>query len=144
MKTINQFDRTNLQFIREDIQTALNEVAKKYGMTSLQLKAISFSASSFTSKIEAKLMNSQNALQVDPIFRANQERALRILGLPIDSIGRQFVGAGGMRFQVERIDLKKRKMPVIAWLVDNQGNVTTKSYKFPVDMAKRALEKAGA
>lgn len=53
-QTINQFNTGNLDAIRHDMESALSEVAMKYGIT-LKLKGITYDSTTFTSKVEATI-----------------------------------------------------------------------------------------
>jgi len=136
---IVEFNKPNLRTLSEDIQIALNEVAKKHGLHSIKLSSGgTFSPSSFTTKFEARTCEKK----VDPLFIEAQERMLVLLGLPKDAIGRQFI-SGGMTFQIDRIDPKKYKMPVIAMKVEN-GTVTTRGFKFQAERVASMLQKQGS
>lgn len=114
MATIKQFEKGNLGGLRIEIQNALNEIAKKNGLSELRLGSI------------------------DPVFLEQQKRACAIYGLPSDTLGRQFT-SNGMSFQVTRVDTKKPKFPVIAKSLSDG-----KSYKFTVPSTKANFAKQGA
>lgn len=134
---IKEFNRQNLApegLVRQEIKIALDAVAKKLGIESLSLGNITFLANSFHGKLEARLVKREQ----DPDFIAKMRRSILIYGLPSDTIGRQFVNLG-QTFQVDRIDTKKPKFPIIAHDIN-----TKRGYKFTVDQVKRAFEKHGA
>jgi hypothetical protein len=128
MKTL---DKQNLQVLKNDILNALNDVAKKHGLAGIDIVSGSYSPSQYTARISFRTL----AQEQDPFIQGKLSR----LGLPSDSIGRQFVSLG-QTFQIARIDTKKPKFPVIAKLVVG-GTVTEKSFKFQAASAKRLLEK---
>lgn len=138
MKT-TEFNKQNLNVLAADIQEALNAVAKKHGLDSIKLSTGgSYTGTSFTTKLEARTI----AKAADPTFLRIQESLLRQLDLPGDSIGRKFTSLG-QTFEIDRIDSKKWKKPVIAYLVVG-GNKTEKGYKFGADQVRRALQTQGA
>ena len=97
-----------------------------------------YSNTTFQMKITARTI----AQQEDPNFLIVQKHLLSRLGLPDNSIGRQFVSQG-KTFQITRIDAKKWKMPVIATHCIG-GKPTGRSFKFPEDVVKRYFENHGA
>lgn len=136
---ITQFNNSTLALMRQEIQIALNSIAQKHGLNSGELSpSISYTPSSFTAKITFRAV----AKTADPIEQAKQKYALMRLGLPDNSIGREFV-SGGRTFKIDRIDSKKYKLPVIAFEVVN-GTVTTRGFKFATSIVKKHLETQGA
>lgn len=139
MKNINQFNRPTCAAFRQQLQAELNEVAKKFGLTAITIEPGGrFNDTTFSMKIVARTV----AQTEDPNFLFNQKHLLFQLGLPDNSIGRQFV-QGGRTFQITRIDAKKWKMPVIAALVIG-GKPSSKSFKFTAEPIKRYFENHGA
>jgi len=137
---IEQFNKQTLGVLRNEIQNALNDIAKKHGLSSIDMKNISYNAegTSFTTKLEARTL----AKSIDPSFLQSQKRLFRMYGLPEDSIGRQFQ-SGNQTFQITSFDSKKPKFPVLAKLVVG-GRITERGFKFPIERAKSLLEKFGA
>lgn len=138
---MKQFTKQNLLGLKAEIQAALNEVAKRNGLDSIKLNpagTFNHAGTVFNCKFEARTVGKAE----DPSYLSAQQMYLRRLDLPTDSIGRQFTSLG-QTFQIDRIDPKKWKMPVIAMLVEN-GKVTTRGYKFAAERIKKVLETQGA
>ena len=136
---ITQFNNPTCSAFRRELQAELNEVAKKFGLTAITIEnGGKYSNTTFQMKITARTI----AQQEDPNFLIVQKHLLSRLGLPDNSIGRQFVSQG-KTFQITRIDAKKWKMPVIATHCIG-GKPTGRSFKFPEDVVKRYFENHGA
>lgn len=139
MKNITQFNNPVCSEFRKAFQAELNEVAKRFGLTAITIEnGGKFSDTTFQMKVTARTV----AQAEDHNFLRNQKSLLFQLGLPDNSIGRQFVSQG-KTFQITRIDAKKWKMPVIATECFS-GKPTGRSFKFTVDPIKRYFETHGA
>ena len=137
--TITQFNNSTCNSFRPQLQADLDVIAKKYGLNTISIEPSGkYTDNSFTLKITARTVSKKE----DPFFLRNQARALQMLGLPDNSIGRQFSSNGSI-FQIDRIDPKKYKMPVIAYKVVG-GKVTDRCFKFSSEVVKRYFEQHGA
>jgi hypothetical protein len=103
MKNITQFNNPVCNEFRKAFQAELNEVAKRFGLTAITIESeCKFSNTTFQMKVTARTI----AQAEDPNFLRIQKSLLFQLGLPDNSIGRQFVSQG-KTFQITRIDAKK-------------------------------------
>lgn len=90
MAKIANFDRANLKNIRTDLEAALATVSAKYGIA-LSAGAISFNASSFSTKITAIVANANTGATVDPQevkWAAAFNKNYFVLGLKKDDLGK--------------------------------------------------------
>jgi len=61
---IKQFDKSNLESIRQDIESALSGVCKKYGINPTKVGNIRYTADSFSTKLDFNLIRENFNLQV--------------------------------------------------------------------------------
>ncbi|MFH1005304.1 MAG: hypothetical protein V1781_07415 [Bacteroidota bacterium] len=128
---IKQFGKQELAVLRTEIQSALDNIKTKYGMSELTLCSIHFTASDFTSKITAKLQNSEtkNSKQNETNFFALRH------GLPTNFIGCEFVLDNDI-FTITQLAISRPKYPITAHCKENG-----KTFKFTVSRIKELLEK---
>lgn len=123
------FTHSNLDGIQSDIDAALAEVAKKYGIQ-LDTGSIRFSDNQFTTKITAKTGDGSNAARDTwnlYCFRG---------GLKATDFGKTFTSTSGNEFKIVGWNPKGKKYNVIAERVRDGG-----SYKFPASQVRTALNK---
>lgn len=97
MTTITDFNRANLKNIHADINKALAEVSKKYGIT-IGTGGIRFSANDFTCRITALVKNNiagndaaeDSASNVNPNWQVAFLRNAVWMGLKKDDLGKSF------------------------------------------------------
>lgn len=128
---IEKFDKETLKLMREEINAALAPLAQKFGLESIALGSISYEATRFSGKVEVVLPSRAD----DPAVKERTAMEANILGLPEDIIGTPFV-VGRDMYEVVRLDLKKRKFPVIAKNLTNGNN-----YKFSETVVLAAIKK---
>lgn len=116
---ITKFDKEALKLLRIDIEAALAPIRDKYGLTDLHLGNISYNEYSFRGKIEGAV-KSQKSEEENNIHNLHLSQ---LLGFNKNIVGEKFSNMG-RTFTVTRIDLKKRKFPIIALGDDGR------SYKF--------------
>lgn len=95
---INQFDRTNLRAINEDIQSALKSVAEKYGIN-FRYKGTSFSANNATFKIEGSVISETGIVETKErrdfkLFGYNYGLWPELLDSEINYAGEQYIVVG--------------------------------------------------
>ena len=119
-----------MDLILKEIQDALDQIRKKYNLTSLSLGATRYNAFSFTTKVEGKIAN-----EIENDFKYHEaEYFAQINGLPPDFINRKFE-SGGLSFTIIKLETRNTKYPVIALCKEND-----KTYKFTVETIKKVLK----
>jgi len=129
--TIKQFGREEIAVLRTEMQSALDNIKTKYGLSELILGNITFTSNSLTAKMKARTQNSPDIFSSDDEFKFFSLQH----GLPDKLIGCQFKSEG-LNYTIIRIETRNSKYPVIA-----QCKETRKSYKFSVPRIKDLLEK---
>lgn len=123
---ITKFTKDTLTVMRADIQTALNDIAKKHGLEAIQMKNITYSPDglSFTTRLEARVKVSASP-EAQKAADEKNTRLSHLLGYSDNIVGETFSNLG-RKFTVTLIDTKKRTKPIIAHC-DTDG----KTYVFP-------------
>lgn len=121
-------EKATLKLIREDINKALEEVAKKYDMT-MKLGNISYDELGFTGKVLAQL----NEIDGKQPSQVNFEKYCELYGLQATDYNKEF-NRNGKTFIVKDIKTTSRKYPVIC-----ECKQDGKSYKFVVEDVKRLI-----
>ena len=129
MTKINEFDRTNLRLLRDDVESALNAVGKKYGID-LRLGTGRFSSENVTFRLEGSVIRAEGVVTREA---AEFRQYADLLGLEASDLGKTFT-QGGRRFEITGAKLSSRKYPILARNVLN-GKV----YKFRVADVREAL-----
>jgi hypothetical protein len=117
------FDKKELGILRNDIQNALNEVAKTHGI-SLNMGSISFTQTQLITKITGRT-SSYGINGSDRVIDTKTRLDLARLGLPSDLIGKEFT-SNGTKFTVTELSSRRPKFPVSA------KSENGKDYKFTV------------
>ena len=112
MTTIKTFDRANLKAIAADIDAALAEVAKKYGLETLKGGAVTFGAGSFTMKVEGKSS-----------VGSEQEKAMFVSMAKSYGLDPEILSFDG--FRLVGFDAKRRAKP---WMIRKDGDPEDKTY----------------
>ncbi|MBI4649680.1 MAG: hypothetical protein HY738_24530 [Bacteroidia bacterium] len=127
---IQQFSQQSLKVLREEIQTALDQIKTRYGLSELALERIHFAADSFTSKITGKIQNPETKN-----FEQNEAKFFAIRhGLPVDFFGSKFIYDGGT-FTITRLIVSRPKYPITAQC-EEDGRI----FKFTVQLIKELLK----
>ncbi len=128
---IKQFDKQSIEMMRTEIQSALDHIKTKYGLSELKLETINYQLSSFSSKIsgivESDEMN--NYKQNEAKFFAAKN------GLPPDFIGSEFAMDRDV-FTITHLVTSRPKYPITAHCKENG-----KTFKFTTQRIKELLEK---
>jgi len=134
MSQIKMFDRTTVRLLRDDLDAALQTVAKKYGI-SIQTGNARFSSENVTFKLEAAVVSESGVAVTNEASEFKRYAAL--LGLDEDDLGKSF-SYRGQPYEIVGAKLSSRKYPI---LVKNRNG---KVYKFMVADVREALgERAG-
>ena len=89
MKKITAFNPENLQILREDIQAALDAVAKKHGVVAGRLGRIGYTANTFKASLDFGTTESSSGEEiVDPKLFANMKRHGFKVGFAVTDIGK--------------------------------------------------------
>lgn len=123
---IQEFNRQSIRNFEVELMAAMQEVAERYGVK-VKNNGGKFTSMTLDAKFHFEL---PNAVKEDPHLLNKNRVGLQALGLPADSIGKTFV-CNGKTYQIERIDLRKHKNPVIAKLVG-----TDRMFKFQESSVK--------
>lgn len=125
---MKSFTRDACKLLRDEIDAALQAVAKKHGIT-LKVGNASFDANQINFKLNAMTLGEGGEV-VTPEKKAFIADA-HFYGFKAEDLGRTFM-SNGKTFTIAGLKHANRKMPIIA---TSEG----KSYKFAVDAVKRAL-----
>lgn len=130
--TITKFDKVNLKTVREDINSALAEVAKKHGIE-LEIGNISFDALSFRTTLKASVKDgtADSSLPGTAEMRTDFKRFASIFGLSESDLGKTFK-QGRKEYTIVGMKPRKRTAPIIA---TTDGNM----YAFPAEMVRSLL-----
>jgi len=129
---IEQFGLRELELLRKEIQSSLDDIKSKYGLSELSLGAIRFNLSSFSAKVSGKVQNpvTENYEQNEAIFFAARH------GLPSDFIGSEFLFDGSV-FTITRLVTSRPKYPITAYCKEDG-----RTFKFTPQRIKELLETA--
>ncbi len=122
---VTTFTKENLKVIDAEINAALQAVATKHGIT-LRASGGTYSGAEFTTKIKGSVKDTQ-------ALNAANANALRVLGLPADTIGKSFSNLG-KSFTISDVNLSLYKRPIVAKCA-NDG----KEYIFTPEIIKRLI-----
>jgi len=128
---IKSIDRTTARQISADINTAIQSVATKYGI-SLKDKGCRFSATNATFKIEAALIGAGGVV----VSRERDDYKLYgfMYNLNPSWLDKSF-NHGSDAFTIIGLSTRKRKNPVLAKSAKNG-----KTYIFPANLVKTLME----
>jgi hypothetical protein len=133
MSKINTFDRTNLRLLRDDVQSALNAVAEKYGID-LRLGTGRFASENVTFNLEGSVIGAEGVVTREA---AEFRQYADVLALEASDLGKTFQYRG-QPYEIVGARLSNSKYPVLA------KNRNGKVYKFRVADVREALgERAG-
>lgn len=125
---VTSFDAQNVAIIHREIDAALLEIAKKWGLTNLATGNLRYNSAEMRVSITGKVVPVANAiagslLTSGPIGAMSN---MQLFGL----IGKVFV-SNGERFTITDIKSNRPKFPISA------KNVFGKQYKFTKDVVER-------
>jgi len=129
MNPINQFDKSNLVDLRKDIDLALAEVGKRYGIK-INAGNARFTDTTATFKLEAAVVRDGKAISRE---METLKMYLGLLGLNEDHFGKVFK-MGSKFFVLSGYSPRKHKKPV---LITEVG--TERSYCCSEDAVRTAL-----
>ncbi len=129
MTKINEFDRTNLRLLRDDVESALNAVGKKYGID-LRLGTGRFSSENVTFRLEGSVIRAEGVVTREA---AEFRQYADLLGLEASDLGKTFQHRG-QPYEIVGAKLSSSKYPIFARNVLNR-----KVYKFRVADVREAL-----
>lgn len=93
MPKLSKFDRTTLAVLRADIDAALAEISKKHGIT-LGIGGITFTNTSFTTKISAAIVQGDTTAEldsdIDPRWIVAFNRRAPLYGFKSTDINKKF------------------------------------------------------
>lgn len=129
--SIETFDRASVRLLREELQTAIQAVAKHHGISLGDVSA-RFTSDFATFKVETAIIGADNVAKTKE--RAEFERHAALFGLQASDIDRAFRHNGDI-YHVSGLAPRSRKYPVLAIRAGNG-----RTYKFPAGMVKTLLE----
>jgi hypothetical protein len=133
MSKIKTFDRTNLRLLRDDVESALNAVADKYGID-LRLGTGRFASENVTFRLEGSVVRAEGVVTREA---AEFSQYADLFALEASDLGRTFQYRG-QRYEIVGARLSNSKYPVLA------KNRNGKVYKFTAADVREALgERAG-
>lgn len=130
MKTIKEFNKSNLDKIGKDVEKALESVATKYGI-SIKKGSGSYSDNNFTLKIEMATLSESGEVQSKEM--SNFKSYAKVLGMSEKDLGKEFK-VNGKTFVLSGYLPRSRKYPLLA--TNKQDG---KQYKFPLEDVKNLL-----
>ena len=129
-KKIEQFGKQELNFLRLEIQNALDKIKNKYALSELSLGTINYTSSTFNAKINGAV---QVADTID--FEMNEVSFFAMRhGLPQNLIECSF-NLDGAIFDIINIEFRNPKFPVIA-----KGRFDGRIFKFTIPRIKELLD----
>lgn len=129
--SIKQFTRLGISLLSKEIQSSLDIIKAKYGLSELSLGTISFRANSFNAKLFASLPGNKTEVEA---FAAEEARYFALQNnLPQDILERSFM-LHGKTHTIIRIETRNLKYPVITRCSDDG-----KEYKFSAGFVKEIL-----
>jgi hypothetical protein len=129
---IEQFGPQELEILRKEIQSSLDEIKSRHGLSQLSLGTVRFNLSSFSAKIFGKIQNpvTENYEQNEAIFFASRH------GLPRDFMGSEFLLDGSV-FMITQLVTSRPKYPITAYCEEDG-----RTFKFTTLRVKELLETA--
>jgi hypothetical protein len=127
---IECFGPKELEGLRKEIQSSLDEIKLKHGLSELSLGTINFNLSSFSAKVLGKVHNTvtENFEKNAAMFFASRH------GLPSNFIGSEFLFNGSV-FKITQFVSSRPKYPITAYCEENG-----KTFKFTIQRIKELLE----
>jgi len=125
-----EINRTLLRTLRAEINTEIEKVGQKYGI-SLRVGNASFTPETFTFKLEGGLI--VNGIAIDRDRQAFKANAL-YLGLAPNDLGREFNFQGNV-YKIVGLKPSSKKYPVVGLNI-----ATGKKFKFAVADVKALLK----
>lgn len=122
------FGRTECRRFDDEVMSEIEAVAAKYGLT-VQRGRGTYNDTQFNVKLTFVVKETGNGLDGEEVVFARD--AFR-LGIPAEWRGKTFMSRGHI-YTITRLDLRKRKMPILANRDDGMR------FKFSVDAVDRAL-----
>lgn len=122
-------DRQTVENFHEDFNKAMEALEQKYGLV-IELGRITYTATSFTAKLEAKEGDSK-----DEVNEQDFKKYCHMYGLSYDDYDRRFTFQGH-EYIIVGIRPSKRRYPICCTRVDNGT-----TYGFTAEGVKRALGK---
>jgi hypothetical protein len=116
MKKITTIDKKNLSLLRAEIEAALKNIGKEYGLE-IEIGNMRYSANTFATTINARIPGYVNP----SVAYLSEAMGLAPIGSKISS--------GGWDFEVVRHELSRPKYPIVA-----RNLVTGKLFKFPASV----------
>lgn len=129
---MKSFTSSDLKTIRNDIETSLEDVAKKHGIV-IKIGSIKYSADQFHTKLDAFIpdINTQNmnARQIEGL--KNLKNYGRFYNVTENDFGKTFTDGNGQKFKFIGLMPSRPKYPVIG-----EDVKTGKIYKFTENVLK--------
>jgi hypothetical protein len=126
---ITTFNKQNLDALRKEINEALKPIMLKHGLSKLRLESGRYTASTFSSRLEAELGKTTQAAEVQDTILSKR------YGFDENVIGKRFMTVHGV-FEIVQFNRKAKTMPVIA----RDLKSSTRMCKFTVDYVKSRLK----
>ena len=129
---IEQFGPQELDVLKKEIQSSIDEIKLRHGLSQLSLGTIRFNLSSFSAKVFGKVQNpvTENYEQNEAIFFATRH------GLPHNFLGSEFLLDGSV-FIITQLVTSRPKYPITAHCEEDG-----RTFKFTIQRIKELLETA--
>jgi hypothetical protein len=135
MSQITKFTPAVLDKLRSEIDSALGEVSKKYGIT-MKLGRITYSADTFAGKVSAAIVGDNVENDEEALYAAELGRSGYYYGMDKSMYGR-LVPIYGKTYKVVGLRRGARTKPLIM-----RNMADNKMYRFPIDPYVELIKKA--
>jgi hypothetical protein len=126
---MNQITRDAMLALRADLDAAVRQVGERHGLK-IQTGRATFSAECATFKVEVATIGQSGTVQTKEASAFKQ--LAQAYGLKAEHLGASF-DQGGKTYTITGLKTKAHAYPILAKGQDG------KTYKFPVEMVRRAL-----
>jgi hypothetical protein len=135
MPTISKLDGTTLKILRAEMDLALFEVAKKYGVSLTFGNRVTFTDTDATFKLNVVVKNSNGVAVTQE--RQDFARYATMYNLNPTWLDQTF-SCCGKKYKIVGLKLSRKKNPIVAERVD-----TGRNYKFSIDTVKISMSPVG-
>ena len=130
---MENFNTSNLETVRRDINSALEEVQKKHGIN-IDMGNIRYDNKMFTSKLTVNVVSENIATPYHAAFH----RKCYSLGLAPDDLNKTFMYEG-KRYKIVGAATGKSKYPVMTRNISDKGDGDQPTNKMLVSLVKNCL-----
>ena len=130
---MENFNSSNLNALRRDINSVLEEVQKKHGIN-IDMGNIRYDNKMFTTKLTVNIVNES----ITTPYHAAFHRKCYSLGLAPDDLNKTFM-FDGQRYKIVGAATGKSKYPVMTRNISKKGDGDQPTDKMPAELVKNCL-----